>query len=139
MNINNPSHRHHKIWREHVESVLSEPENPKVVQAKYADAATWEDLEITGHSGTVVAHWEGGDFRIKPATVTRTLTYPKPLSEVPEKHAEFWYLSSSSDNGTVRASWGGYWWQDLLFKRSMCFATEADALAAAKEIFGGGV
>ena len=79
--------------------------------------------------------WSNCDYlyRVKPKTITRTITYPKPLKTLVEGQV-FWWAS-----GTCQPQFFSYYsvlWQNELLKNGMCFATEEDAIACHEALFG---
>lgn len=137
MNINNPKHPHHAIWREHVQSVLDDSENPKIVQYQTVDTLggpyRWANTEYA-LSGVAKCVWgETGQYRIKPRTITRTITYPEPMRKEPE-FGTICYAVTPRENYA-------FTWQDIpgdlkTLKAGMCFHTQEDAEAAHKALFG---
>lgn len=133
MNISDKNHPHHAVWREHVQSVLDG--EPKVVQVK-VECCEWEDLSFC-YAGVVDALWrETNQYRIKPRTITRTITYPEPMKVAPKVGDVFWVVNLFSDVTASQSVWDGGKYDRLWLSRGMCFATEADAKAAAQAIFG---
>ena len=77
------NHPHNAVFCEQLQSVIDG--NPKAVQ--YRVAACWDDLTML-ENGTTHADWMPHIvYRIKPpepVMVTRTVTYPAPMTVAPE-------------------------------------------------------
>lgn len=136
MNISDKNHPHHAVWREHVQSVLDG--EPKVVQWKRPHDNAWFDGAGMEKFGIAKLAWLSDlQYRIKPRTIIRTITYPEPMKEKPPTDVVYWTINPASKTGIECV---GRWLDDIedniRFSRNMCFATEADAKAAAQAIFG---
>lgn len=92
-------------------------------------ATNWADVFI----------WDQkAEYRIKPRTLARTVTYPEPLREKPECGDLYWTIHSPAyPLGVQLLAWTGELFDELLFKRGVCFATKEDAQAAFNALFGG--
>ena len=86
-------------------------------------------IEIVGDVVTV----DGIEYRRKPQTLTYTITIPEPLREAPPMDTEY-YIASLDDMEpyAIVAYWENVRYEHALLKRGLCFATKADAIAAAK-------
>jgi len=133
MNVSDKSHPHHAVWREHVQSVLDG--NPKTVIRKYLDFDGWEEQPMSENGFCGACWFPGGQYRIARPMVTRTITYPAPLTEAPADGAIYWVINSSSTE-VASIPWRGDKYEYLFLKRGIAFATEEDAKAAAHAIFG---
>ena len=83
--------------------------------------------------------WGGGvgfswrcEYRRKPRTLTYTVTMPEPMREAPQLDTEYYLVSLFEPRYFEVAYWGDCHGERMLLKRGLCFATEADAIAAAK-------
>lgn len=134
MNISDKNHPHHAVWREHVQSVLDG--EPKVVQSRHDVNGYWEDFNMS-EKGVCNASWlPEVEYRIKPRTIIRTITYPEPMKVAPKRDQKYWFISAAGFNGIDWTCWQNKKMDCEIFERGMCFATEADAKAAAQAIFG---
>lgn len=135
MNISDKNHPHHAVWREHVQSVLDG--EPKVVQWRALSDEPWLEMNVSNYGVATLSWFYDWQYRIKPRTITRTITYPEPMKEKPPTDVVYWTINPASKTGI---EYVGRWLDDIedniRFSRNMCFATEADAKAAAQAIFG---
>ena len=72
------------------------------------------------------------EYRRKPRTLTYTVTIPEPMREAPKDGNEYYVPCQLAP-----ALGGSFEWYNgdldkLYLKRGLCFATEEDAIAAAK-------
>ena len=72
------------------------------------------------------------EYRRKPQTLTYTVTIPEPLREAPPMDTEYYVVSLYEPGSYDVAYWEGCHAERMWLKRGLCFATEADAIAAAK-------
>lgn len=101
----------------------------------------YERLERQWTNSLPITCWadvfsQGGEYRIKPSTVTRTVTYPEPLRKEPKYGETYWSIATGLPYAL------DYSWNDLAvdktrLKHGICFATKADAQAAQDALFGG--
>jgi len=135
MNVSDKTHPHHAVWRENLEGALSQ--SPKLVQVNAEEDQTqWIFLHNNDEGICDEATWSTGyRYRIARPMVTRTITYPAPMSQVPKIGTIYWAINIFSNEAHV-FSWCGDRHDFLLLKRGMAFATEEDAKAAAQAIFG---
>lgn len=73
------------------------------------------------------------EWRIKPATVTYTVTVPVPMREKPKHGEVYWFHPSCV---FIRNTWTDHEVDHERFNDGNCWATEADAQAAFDAIFG---
>lgn len=133
MNISDKSHPHHAVWREHVQSVLDG--NPKHIEFKSSDGYRWLSAMFSS-SGVAAINWdETTPHRIARPMVTRTITYPAPMTEAPENASLYWVFHIFS-NDVLRLVWRGDGADHAALKNKMAFKTEEDAKAASQAIFG---
>ena len=133
MNVSDKTHPHHAVWREHVQSVLNG--KTKTVEFQSSDGYRWLSA-IFSSSGVAAINWdETVPHRIARLMVTRTITYPAPMTEVPENGILYWVFHIFS-NDVNRLVWRGDGSDHAALKNKMAFATEEDAKAAALAIFG---
>ena len=117
------------------------------LMAQYAqDAAEtdkpWERWEIRSVSK---ARWHPSareicfdpncEYRRKPKTLTYTVTIPEPMQEAPPMDTEYYVVSLYEPGSYDVAYWEGCHAERMWLKRGLCFATEADAISAAKAMF----
>lgn len=72
------------------------------------------------------------EYRRKPSTLTYTVTIPEPLREAPEVGSIFYAPTPLSEGLTAMRGWYGDDVDYRRLKRGLCFATQEDAIAAAK-------
>ena len=97
----------------------------------------WERWEVAAFGNKFVplhVHpgWrEEHEYRRKPRTMTYTVTIPEPLREAPEMLGRYW-LAQLSGEYCIQMYWYGSELESRCLKSGLCFATEEDAIAAAK-------
>lgn len=125
--IYHPTHPHYLVHKAYVEGCFADPDNPPVVQV-FHELGVWLD--------TLYSNWsEDVPHRIKPRTITRTVTYPEPMRVAPEKGTTFSTVSSQYIS-LYRNHWNGMDCDSRALKNGMCFAN-ADAQACYDALFGG--
>ena len=125
--IFHPDHPHYAVHKQFVEGSFANPDSPPVVEYKTDPTVHW--------SVTDPASWYGDYlYRIKPRTVTRTVTYPEPLREAPARGREVWFVYSHA--GVRGETWLESSKQIQLLKNGMVFTTEADAQQCYDALFG---
>ena len=72
------------------------------------------------------------EYRRKPRTMTYTVTMPEPMREAPEVGSIFYAPAPLSEGLTSMSGWYDGDVDYRLLKRGLCFATQEDAIAAAK-------
>ena len=78
-------------------------------------------------------YWgEEYEYRRKPRTLTYSVTIPEPLRNAPEVGSIFYAPAPLSEGLTSMGGWYGDDVDYRLLKRGLCFATQEDAIAAAK-------
>jgi len=98
----------------------------------------WKRWEVAAPGDKFVSlyshpYWgEEYEYRRKPRTLTYSVTIPEPLRKAPETGSWYWIAETASDDFTSRVEWEGDGCDRSWLKRGLCFATEADAIAAAK-------
>ena len=132
MNVSDKTHPHHAVWREHVQSVLNG--KTKTVEFQSSDGYRWLSA-IFSSSGVAAINWdETTPHRIARPMVTRTITYPAPMSDAPKEGTFYWVINVSSPDVT-RFTWTGDKHDCFFLKRGMAFKAEEDATAAALAFF----
>ena len=96
--------------------------NPKVFKK-------W--IALAGHPLWI----ESIEYRRKPQTLTYTVTIPEPLREAPPMDTKYYVVSLYEPGSYDVAYWEGCHAERMWLKRGLCFATEADAISAAKAMF----
>ena len=101
-----PKHKHYAVHKAYVERCFANPNDPPIVEIGYlAESIPW--LAIPD------PEWkERYEYRIKPKTITRTITYPKPLTTIPVKGTIVWMVSSN------RSTPIGLPWEPMLENQS---------------------
>ena len=98
----------------------------------------WERWEVAAPGDKFVPlfnhpYWhEECEYRHKPRTLTYTVTVPEPMRETPEEDERYYFPSLSAKDFYSWNTWDGDDMDDRLYERGLCFATEEDAIAAAK-------
>jgi hypothetical protein len=130
--IHHPDHPHHKVFKEYMAGCLANPDDPPVLQVQEINGpSTWFDTKLP--------EWrEYRKYRIKPRTITKTVTYPEPLkSDLRHVGNTVWVVKGDCDRQyPVRITWSDYHLLETLFKNGMVFSTEADAKACYDALFG---
>ena len=83
-------------------------------------------------TSTHPAWLETAEYRRKPRPLTYSVTIPEPLREEPPMDTEYYVVSLYEPGSYDVAYWEGCHAERMWLKRGLCFATEADAIAAAK-------
>ena len=125
-----PKHKHHTVHKVYIERCFANPNDPPIVEV------TVECVDESRPWITIPdPEWkEGCNYRIKPQTITRTISYPKPLTTL-TNNQKFWYIAGHL-NGPVGIVYDSNHMAHNLLKNGMCFATEEDAIASHKALFG---
>lgn len=132
MNVSDPKHPHHAVWREHVQSVLDGA--PKGVEYLYC-GTTWVEAAYGSIDGISEVSWSpSSNYRIARPMVTRTITYPAPMTVAPAYGTTYWTINTI--HGTDEISWADDRIDKTYLRSGMCWATEVGAIEAAKAIFG---
>jgi len=99
----------------------------------------WKRWEVAAPGDKFVSlsshpYWdEEYEYRRKPrSTLTYSVTIPEPMREAPEVGSIFYAPAPLSEGLTSMSGWYDDDVDYRLLKRGLCFATEADAIAAAK-------
>ena len=74
-------------------------------------------------------------YRVKPKTITHTITYPEPLTIAPA-HSSFIWLVWPHLKTATNTKWVNIDWQNTMLENGMCFATEEAAQACYDSLFG---
>ena len=76
-------------------------------------------------------------YRLAPTTITRTVTYPKPVTE-PLAVGQMYYVPMMTEpNFYIANVWQNHGFDDLMYDRGLIYITKADAIAHAKAMIGG--
>jgi hypothetical protein len=127
---------HHAVWREYVQSVLDGA--PKVVQYITVVTDGWMDSTGMHQTGLTYLGWtEQHQYRIRPSTITRTLTYPAPVRVSPKRGDGYWIINVDNESGVEESCWKDDGYDHIRLKRGMIFTSYADAKGAADALFGG--
>ena len=112
--------------------------------AQYAQDAIetdepWERWEVRSNSeslwrtgSSVICFHSSCEYRRKPRTMTYTVTIPEPLRDAPEVDEKFYVADTTMEDLYNWYEWSNSSTEKRLFERGLCFATEEDAIAAAK-------
>ena len=98
----------------------------------------WERWEVAAFGNKFVplhVHpgWrEEHEYRRKPHMMTYTVTMPKPIQKAPDIGAVVYIPTPLAEELASMYGWYGVPQDNRLLKRGLCFATEEDAIAAAK-------
>lgn len=122
-----PAHPHFSVHKAYIEGCFADPDNPPVVQVK--PMGIWIDDPYP--------NWWEKDcvYRIKPRTITRTVTYPEPMREAPAMGTAVW-LVMGEQRQPYKTAWTDADFLVIALKNGMCFASEADAQACYDALFG---
>lgn len=132
LNVSNRQHPHHEVWREHVQSVLDG--SPKTVECSMGDEYDWSAFDGETTYGVCSAGWLVGlKYRIARPMVTRTITYPAPMTKAPAYGTKYWCIFPNNKVSEVKWTLDAF---DLtVLETGAAFHTEADAKAADAAIF----
>ena len=135
MNIYDKDHPHNAVFVAQKQSVIDGSQ--RVVQYADPESKIWDDVDNV-LDGTPRTSWrEDRLYRLKPLTVTRTLTYPEPLRVAPTVGTKVWAVQAYWETGIVEMLWLNAPSDHLELRRGFLFAIESDAIEAARAIFGG--
>ena len=135
MNVYDKNHPHNAVFVAQLQSVIDGA--PRALQHADPEIMIWRDFGKAA-DGTSKSPWrEDQLYRLKPLTVTRTLTYPEPLRVAPAEGTVVWVLNVLCPRGFSKGTWVGYSGDKIYLSRGFIFATESDAAEAARAIFGG--
>ena len=124
--IYHTDHPHYAVHKAFIEGSFANPDCPPVVQFKWVDG--WEDSPDPVWNPVA-------QYRIKPRTITRTVTYPEPLWGAPARHTSVWIVSPYSPRPET-VNWGDASYHRMALKNGMVFTTQADAQACYDAFFG---
>ena len=125
--IFHPSHAHFLVHKAFIDGRFANPDNPPVVQWYSEQRSAWLETESSWNMTC--------KFRIKPRTITRTVTYPEPLREAPNKPTVIWMVGGEYDC-PQEIAWVDSGFKSKALKNGMVFATEADAQQCYDALFG---
>jgi len=136
MNVSDKTHPHHAVWREHVQSVLDGKIKHVEERDDCEDVNGWRPCKLFS-AGVCATHWHTyNQYRIARPMVTRTITYPAPMSQAPENGAKYWAAGFGIRRELCRLVWANDSLDLCNLRYGMAFATEEDAKAAVQAIFG---
>ena len=98
----------------------------------------WQRWEVAAPGDKFVSlfshpYWgEEYEYRRKPRTLTYSVAMPEPLREAPEVGKTYWLAESWVESLAHEYEWSGDRADGICLKRGLCFATQEDAIAAAK-------
>lgn len=117
MNIWQPEHPHHAVWREYTQSFLDG--KPKSLEVNVGP----------GWQSTSLPSWDKEyQYRIARPVLTVSYTVPMPVKEALEVGQDYW-LAGSSGFATCR-SWYGHEADSIWLKKGRIHLTREDAQAA---------
>ena len=125
--IFHPAHPHYAAHKQFIEGSFADPDEPPVVQYE-CSSNHWADKESVSWSAEL-------KYRIKPRTITRTVTYPEPLREAPEVCTWVWMVRVEC-SCPQNMNWAHSKYQLIALKNGIVFATEADAQQCYDALFG---
>lgn len=127
-----PDHPHYAVHKEYIQGFYKNPDNPPIVQVKV------KSNNIPGIPGTLTDFcwidspplwWDvNREYKIKPRSITRTVTYPEPMRKLPELGSKVWFIICDAAR-PISYTWTNNNCQAHALSNGMCFATEADAQA----------
>lgn len=80
---------------------------------------------------------EPSTARLAPEVITRSITYPKPVSEPLEMGQRYWVPRFGTGDYCETYSWSGGKYCYNWLSRGLIHLTESDAIAHAKALIGG--
>ena len=124
--IFHPDHPHFAVHLAWSEGSFANPDAPPVVECYSTSFKSWVSA--------IVSDWNTStELRIKPRTITRTITYPEPLRVAPADGTVVWIVNSMNVFATT---WAKTEWQFQMLKNGIVFTTEADAQQCYDALFG---
>ena len=76
-------------------------------------------------------------YRLAPTTITRTVAYPKPVTEPLNVGDEYYVPMPKDSKFRIECEWDNDSHDNLWLSRGLIYLTEADAIARAKAMIGG--
>ena len=121
------AHKHAALMLQYAQDAL-ETETP------------WERWQIRPEGGTEGWHDCSGrlcfsercEYRRKPKTLTYTVTIPEPLREAPGIDTKYFFPDLGYFERFCEVTWDENSHDHYRLRSGLCFATEEDAIAAAK-------
>jgi hypothetical protein len=117
---------------------------PEMGRAAEADPANWfEDFEFKSYENSSGTLRRGTSlalnfsYRRKPRTMTYTVERPEPMLVPPEIGQDYWIADAGHPHWATKATWRNNDMHKRHFIRGLCYATEEEAVAAAKAMAGG--
>ena len=124
--IFDPTHPYYAVHKAFIEGSFANPTNPPQVESSIKG--------VEWYLTTCPAWCVNAQYRIKPRILTRTVTYPEPMREVPAEGTEVWVVLASH-KGPDQGEWSDCAFYRQVLKAGMCFRTEAEAQACYDALF----
>ena len=125
--IFHPDHVHYAIYAQYVKACYNNPDNPPVIEYQQYSTEKWFEDPTPGWFANHI-------YRIRPNAITRTVTYPEPLSVAPMKEDSFWIVDAGLSEADC-CVWYGTSRDFSFLKNGMCFLKKADAQACYAALF----
>ena len=129
------AHKHNALYVQCLQACIDG--KPLNLQLKEQSDCEWFEVPCYG-DGTPMTNWQPAtEYRIEPpepVLITRTVTYPAPMTEAPAVGA--WYWLVLSDNEVQRQKWDKYDCELKWLAQGRVFTTQADAQACWDALFG---
>jgi len=115
---------------------------PEMGRAAEADPENWrEQFEVDAGGRIENLRLKESDdrnrYRRKPRTMTYTVERPEPMREHPERGQRYWSADPTRQFWATVASWSADDFDLRQFNRGFVYATEEEAVVAAKAMVGG--
>lgn len=120
MEVWNPEHPHHAVWREYTQSLLDG--KPKVVEYGHHPHPKWTKAHEPGWSTEV-------EYRIARPMLKLTYEVPMPVTEALERGQMYW-LASLEYESPSEITWGDDDSDKHWIRAGLIYLTETDAQAA---------
>ena len=120
------AHKHAALMLQYAQDAMETDTPWKKWEVNVPTSGRWDSLY--GHPTWIVEY----EYRRKPHLMTYTVTMPKPIQKAPDIGAVVYIPTPLAEELASVYVWYGFSQDNLLLKRGLCFATEEDAIAAAK-------
>lgn len=131
IDINNPEHPHHELWRECITSLY---ETNAPITIEYKNNNEWVKATPNSNYMPEVNWYRCMKYRKaspKRVMITRTITYPAPMTTPPKKGSNYWVVDECSIESYV-------WLEDKYemnwIKARNCYDNKLDAEKAYKAL-----
>ena len=134
LTVYDKAHKHNALYVQCLQACIDG--KPLNLQLKAQSDCEWFEVPPCG-DGTPMTNWQPArEYRIKPpepVLITRTVTYPAPMTEAPAVGIPYF---AAETNGTCQYRWDGDKIDLSALQQGRAFTTQADAQACWDALFG---